>query len=110
MRIISTRDAPPKICPVFRLFQFVQALLQISDLRFLSRERVRSTFADDLRGLLSEHFGERAHFGYFDAQHGPEQRYPIDCLLNNLPRPLAIFGVGSDAQARDATITLLQFP
>jgi hypothetical protein len=91
------------------LFQFVQALLQISDLRFLSRERVRSTFADDLQGLLSERFGERAHFGYSDAQHDPEQRYPIDCLLNTLPRPLAIFGVGSDAQARDATITLLQF-
>lgn len=91
------------------LFQFVQALLQVSDLRFLSRERVRSTFAEDLRGLLSERFGERAHFDYFDAHHDPEHRYPIDCLLNSLPRPLAIFGVGSDAQARDATITLLQF-
>ena len=91
------------------LFQFVQALLQISDLRFLSRERVRSTFADDLRGMLSERFGERAHFDYFDTGHDPEGRYPIDCLLNNLPRPIAIFGIGSDSQARDATITLLQF-
>ncbi len=91
------------------LFQFVQALLQISDLRFLSRERVRSTFVDDLRTLLSEHFGDHAHFDYHDQAHDPEGRYPVDCLLNGLPRPIAIFGVGSDSQARDATITLLQF-
>lgn len=91
------------------LFQFIQALLQISDLRFLSRERVRSTFADDLRSLLRERFGDRAHFDYCDSSHDPEGRYPIDCLLNGLPRPITIFGVGSDSQARDATITLLQF-
>ncbi len=91
------------------LFHFIQALLQISDLRFLSRERVRSTFADDLKDLLEERFAGRAHFDYLDAKHDPEGRYRIDCLLNDLPRPLAIFGIGSDAQARDATITLLQF-
>jgi Domain of unknown function DUF1828 len=91
------------------LFQFVQALLQISDLRFLTRERVRSTFTEDLEGLLSKRFAERAQFGYSDSEHDPERRYPIDCLLNHLPRPLAIFGVGSDSQAGDATITLLQF-
>jgi hypothetical protein len=91
------------------LFQFVQALLQISDLRFLSRERVRSTFTEDLRSLLDERFRDRAHFDYHDSDHDPERRYPIDCLINNLPRPIAIFGVGSDSQARDATITLLQF-
>jgi hypothetical protein len=91
------------------LFQFVQALLQISDLRFLSRERVRSTFAEDLRDLLSKRFDKQAHFDYYDKQHDPERRYPIDCLLNGLPRPLAVFGVASDSQARDATITLLQF-
>jgi hypothetical protein len=91
------------------LFQFVQALLQISDLRFLSRERVRSTFADDLQGLLLRGFGERAHFAYRDQEHDPEGRYLVDCWLNHLPRPLAIFGVASDSQAKDATITLLQF-
>jgi hypothetical protein len=91
------------------LFQFVQALLQISDLRFLSRERVRSTFVEDFRTLLQEHFGDHAHFDYYDRSHDPEGRYPVDCLLNSLSRPIAIFGVGSDSQARDATITLLQF-
>jgi hypothetical protein len=91
------------------LFQFVQALLQVSDLRFLSRERVRSTFADDLQALLLDRFGKRAQFGYWDEDHDPERRYQVDCLLNHLPRPLAIFGVASDSQARDATITLLQF-
>jgi hypothetical protein len=91
------------------LFQFVQALLQVSDLRFLSRERVRSTFADDLQALLLDRFGKRAQFDYWDRDNDPERRYQVDCLLNHLPRPLAIFGVASDSQARDATITLLQF-
>ncbi len=91
------------------LFQFVQALLQISDLRFLSRELVRSTFSDDLKNLLEGGFADRVHFDYHDTEHDPEGRYRIDCLLNGLPRPLAVFGIGSDAQARDATITLLRF-
>ncbi len=91
------------------LFQFVQALLQISDLRFLSRERVRSTFDDDFKDLLSKRFGDRAQFAYRDSEHDRDGRYPVDCFLNHLSRPLAIFGVGSDTQAGDATITLLQF-
>lgn len=91
------------------LFQFVQALLQVSDLRFLSRERVRSTFTDDLHDVLERQFAERAHFDYADKRHDPERRYPVDCLLNGVPRPVAVFGVGSDVQGREATITLLQF-
>lgn len=91
------------------LFQFVQALLQISDLRFLSRELVKSTFSDDLKDLLRERFAARAHFAYLDPERDPEGRYPVDCLLNGLRRPLAVFGITNDAQARDATITLLQF-
>lgn len=91
------------------LFQFVQALLQISDLRFLSRERVRSTFGDDLKDLLSKRFVGRTQFEYSDSEHDPERRYPVDCYINHLPRPLAVFGIGSDTQAGDATITLLQF-
>lgn len=91
------------------LFQFVQTLLQISDLRFLSRELVKSTFSEDLKGLLQKRFAARVHFDYLDTDRDPEGRYPIDCLLNGLQRPLAVFGIGNDAQARDATITLLQF-
>ena len=36
------------------LYSFVQALLKISDVTYLGREYVRSTFMDDFRSLLSE--------------------------------------------------------
>ena len=36
------------------LYSFVQGLLKITDVSFLSRERVRSTFMEDFRALLSE--------------------------------------------------------
>lgn len=36
------------------LYSFVQALLRISDVSYLSRERVRSTFMEDFRAFLDE--------------------------------------------------------
>ena len=35
-------------------FSFVQALLRISDVSLLTREIVRSTFVEDLKGFLKE--------------------------------------------------------
>ena len=35
------------------LFSFAQAILKIADVSYLSRERVRSTFIDDFRGLAN---------------------------------------------------------
>ena len=37
------------------LFNFIQAISKVSDVSFLSRERVRSTFMEDLRGFLQSH-------------------------------------------------------
>lgn len=91
------------------LLHFAQGLIQVADLRFLSRERVRSTFVDDFRGLLKTRFGERAHFGYVDAQHDPNGDYTIDCLLNESPSPVAVFAVPNDDACLLATITLLKF-
>jgi len=91
------------------LFQFVQALLQISDLRFLSREIVRSTFLEDLMGLLRDRFADHAIFEYHDAEHDPESRYPVACLVRDHGRDVAVLPIGSDDAARDATITALTF-
>lgn len=40
------------------LYSFVQGLLKISDVSYLSRERARSTFLDDFRAFISEHVAE----------------------------------------------------
>ena len=92
------------------LYSFVQALLRISDVSYLSRERARSTFMEDFRALLSETLPEdRISFAWNDPAHDPNGMYEVDCRVNGMPRALFIHALGSDERARDATITLLQF-
>ena len=92
------------------LFAFVQALLHVTDVRFLTRERVKSAFWEDFVELLTQTVPEnRRTFDYFDAQHDLEGKYKVDCRVNHLPRPVFVFAIPNDDKCRDATITLLQF-
>ena len=92
------------------LYSFVQALVKISDVSYVSRERVRSTFVEDLRVLLSEVTPEhRRIFDWSDPVRDPHGNYSVDCRINGMPRPLFVCALASDAKARDATIALLQF-
>lgn len=92
------------------LFSFVQALLKVSDVTFLSRERVRSTFMEDFRSFMEATVpADRRVFDWFDPQHDPEGKYTVDCRLNGMPKPIMVYALPSDDRVRDATISLLQF-
>lgn len=92
------------------LFSFIQALLKITDVTYLSRERVKSTFLEDFRAFLENAVpAERRSFDWFDPQHDPEGKYTVDCRLNGVPKPIMVFALPSDDRTRDATISLLQF-
>ena len=92
------------------LYSFVQGLLKITDVSFLSRERVRSAFMEDFRILLSEvTTEERRSFDWRDHEHDPDGKYTVDCRINGSRQPILIHGLTSDGKTRDATITLLQF-
>ena len=92
------------------LYSFVQALLKITDVEYLSRERIQSTFMEDFRGLLSEAAPEdRRFFDWSDPEHDPFRRYTIDCRINGMPRPLFVHALANDDRTRDATIALLKF-
>ena len=92
------------------LYNFIQALLKITDVSYLSRERVRSTFMEDFRAFMEETVPEnRREFDWFDPRHDPEGKYLIDCRINKMPRPLFVQALSNDDKTRDATITLLQF-
>jgi hypothetical protein len=92
------------------LFSFTQALLKITDVSFLSRERVRSTFMEDFRSFMSEVVPEqRRSFDWHDPQRDPQGMYNVDCRVNGMVRPLFVFGLPGDDKARDATISMLQF-
>jgi hypothetical protein len=92
------------------LFSFVQALLKISDVSFLSRERVKSTFIEDFRSFIDAAVPhDRRSFDWHDKQHDPAGKYLVDCRVNGLAKPILIFALPSDGRVRDAHISLLQF-
>ena len=92
------------------LYSFVQAILKLSNVSFLSRERIRSTFKDDFRALLTEVIPEEILiFDWTESDYDPDGKYIIDCRINGSPKPLLIQALASDGATRDATITFLNF-
>jgi len=92
------------------LYSFIQALLRITDITYLSRERVRSTFMEDFLAFMKEAVPEkRREFEWHDPIHDPDGKYLIDCRINNMPKPILVHALPNDDKTRDATITLLQF-
>lgn len=92
------------------LFSFVQAILKIADVSYLSRERVRSTFMDDFHALMADAAPrERLAFDWHDAARDPQAMYSVDCRVNGMEKPLLVHALASDGKTRDATISLLQF-
>ena len=92
------------------LWNFVQALINISDLTYLSRTRVYSTFIEDLHALIEETVPEgRRGFDWHDPEHDPDGKYIVDCRINGMQRPVYIFALPNDDRVRDATISILQF-
>jgi hypothetical protein len=89
------------------VFRFSQALLEISDIRNLDREIVRSTFREDFVELMTEQFPD-ARRNYFDRDHDPRGEYPVPFVLNGTPRPIAIFDVSSDERALEAVVITRQ--
>jgi len=92
------------------LYTFIQGLLKIADVSYLSRERVRSTFLEDFRALVSEAVPpERRTFDWHDRQYDPQGIYTVDCRINGIARPLFVYALQNDDRTRDATIATLQF-
>lgn len=92
------------------LYSFIQALLKISDVTFLSRERVVSAFMDDFRIFIQEKVPEpRREFDWHHAIYDPEGAYQVDCRINGTDRQLFVYAIPGDAKARDVTIDLQKF-
>lgn len=92
------------------LFNLVQSLIKISDVAYLQRERIKSTFLEDFHIFLEESIPqERRQFNYHDPVRDPEGNYEVDCSINEMPKPIYIFAIPNDNRCRDVTITLHQF-
>jgi hypothetical protein len=92
------------------LFNFIQAITKVSDVSFLSRERVRSTFLEDFREFLKAKVPEdRLTFDWTDKKHDTLGKYPVDARINHMQRPLLVYALPSDEKVSVATISLLTF-
>ena len=68
------------------LYSFVQALLKIADVTFLTRERVKSTFLEDFREFIEKTvLKDRRTFDWHEPEHDPEGLYAVDCRIE-VPR------------------------
>jgi hypothetical protein len=92
------------------LYSFIQAMLKINDVTFLTKERIRSTFMEDFRAFMTETVPEdRRTFDWHHLTHDPKGIYPVDCHINGMKRPLHVFALPNDDKTQVATISLLQF-
>jgi hypothetical protein len=91
-------------------YSYIQGLIKITDVSYLSRERVRSTFFDDFKNVLRESVPpQRLLFDFHDPNHDPEGKYPVDCRINGMNSPLFVFAINNDDKCRDVTISLHQY-
>jgi hypothetical protein len=93
------------------LYSFVQAILKIADVTFLTRERVKSTFLEDFRSFLANSVPQnRLTFDWHDLQHDPNGLYCVDCRVENPGNePFFVYALQSDDKVKDATIGLHQY-
>jgi len=98
------------------LYSFVQAILKISDVSFLSRERSRPgerpypTFRSNFRALMEESVPKnRLVFNWFDPERDHQKKHKVDCRINGMPRPIFVHALANDKSTSDATIALHAF-
>ncbi len=93
------------------LFNLLQAITKVTDVSFLSRERVRSTFLEDFRNFMRSRVPpERLVFDWTHPERDPHKNYPVDARVNGMRRPLLVYALPrSDDKVNVATISLLTF-
>lgn len=92
------------------LYSYVQALLKISDVLYLSRERVRSTFMEDVLAFVQENIPkEHVHVGWHDPTHDPDSKYTADFMIESESGPILVYALSNDGRVSNATINLLMF-
>ncbi len=91
-------------------YNFLQALVKITDLNYLSKEQVRSTFYEDFRELVTSSVpAERITFDYAHPEFDKEKKYIVDCRINGMPKPVYLFAVPNSNKCRDVMISMYQF-
>ena len=107
--VFTVEAAPDRIADT--LFRFGQTLTKIYDLTLLSRERVASTFYEDLKTLLFAIMDEgKIHMDYVSPDVPNGENYPVDFRFEGREeRPVFLYGVPHRDKARLTTVMLSHF-
>ena len=105
--IFSIETPPDQVAGA--LFRFGQALTKIHDLTFLSRQRIASTFYEDLRGLVFTILDEEVVETDYIPPEVPNH-YPVDYRFEGKDgRSVFLYGIPGRDKARLTTIMLSHF-
>lgn len=89
------------------IFRLGQAITSISDLTFLKRSRIESTFYEDLRESLFRVVpAEKVKKDYLYEGMDNASDYPIDYWIEGREAPVFLFGIPSRDKAKTVTIIL----
>lgn len=90
------------------LFTYLQALTKMTDLAYLSRERVKTLFMEEFRGFLVETIPEEELvFDHVERSVDKDGHYTVDVMIKTPTTPVFVFAIRNDTRCRDATISLL---
>lgn len=105
---------PDELLP--EIFSFGKAITSLFDLGYLSRERVKSTFYEDLDELVQENYDKlqetipdiELHRDYHEGriEKNGKAEYPIDYYFKTRIIPCYLFGIPNKDKARLTTLTL----
>jgi hypothetical protein len=92
------------------LYTFAQALVKIDDIRYLSRERARSTFIEDVHQMVREVASPERDviYNWHHPDIDPTGNYPVDCKINGTGKPVFVFALPNDSRVALATVSLLR--
>ena len=91
-------------------FDFVQSILKITDISYLSKVQTRSPFLQDFHSLLLNHIGsEKTHFDWIDSDNDKKAVFKVDCKIDCEKEPIFAYAINNDNKTRDVTIALHQF-
>ncbi len=94
------------------LYNFVQCLLKITDITFLERDRIKSTFLEDFKVSIKQ-ITEKRHlkikFNACIETKDKNKKYPVDCIIEREKKPFFIFAINNDNKCKDAMISILTF-
>ena len=90
------------------LYSYLQALTKISDIDFLTRERVKRAFLDDLISFLKSKY-DRVYERWSDPARDDEKIYAVDVRLDLARIPFFVYAVWSNERALNTVISILKY-